>query len=187
MIYETEKYVDLLIKLGITPNQFFICWTLYNKQFGLLKRYIDMAGVFKAEDVDVLVAKDLILLTTDNPKLRYDVVNMVVTLQFAEEIVIDEDTAWEELFKAYPNHLLVNSTKYPAKGLTISDERACEQKYGELLKKNKFLHTRIITLIERWKQDNNGYATMKIDKFLVSKYWEELDKSENTGLKPRMY
>lgn len=184
MIYETEKYVDILVKLGITPNQFFICWVLYNRQYELLAKYIEMNGVFKKEDIDGLVNKDLILLTKAG---SYDIGEMVVTQEFAEEMIIEPEEAWEQFFNTYPNMLVVNNIKYAAKGLSISDELACVTKYTELLKKNKYLHIRIVNAVEKWKKDNNGYATMKIDKFLTSKHWEELEKSENTNAKPRLY
>ncbi len=184
MIYDTEKYVNVLIRLKITPNQFFICWVLYNKQYALLKAYMDMSGVFNRHEIDDLVDKDII---TRIKKDSYDVDNLFVGLRFADEMIIEPEDAWEEFFNAYPAYLKINDTKIAARGLTLSDERAAKEKYFDLLKKNKYLHKKVLLLLEGWKRSNNGYATMKIDKFLTSKYWVELENAEVSNVKPRLY
>lgn len=186
MIYEIDKYTDVLCKGKITPNQFYICWLLYTKDDVNLQKYINMKGGLDTADLQDLIDKGFIL--NSNPKaLAFSTANLFVSLEFGELVLIESEDAWDELFNAYPAYLIVNQNKIPAKTFTFTDERLAKEAYTNILKKNKFLHKRIIEAVEKYKEQNSGYATIKLDKFITGKHWEEIDKQDEQQSRPRIY
>src|SRR5437899_5885237 len=187
MIYDINKYTEFLCRTKITPNQFYICYLLYNKEYSLLQQYINEVGLFKKQDLHNLIDKGFIL--NMNPKADvFNIIDLCVTLEFTEFMLVEPEEAVEEFFKEYPDQLVVNGIKVPAKGLTFSDEAELKKRYIQIIKKNKFLHLDIINIVKDYKKNNNGYATMKIDKFVTSQYWLVLQKKgDKVAVKPRIY
>lgn len=186
MIYETEKYIEVLTKLRITPSQFIFAWMIYNKQWELIKKYMNTFGSFDIDEIRDLMDKDVILNTNRNGK-EINARDLMVTEIFANEMLVDADDAWEELKEKYPGKVRVNDTLFASKGLTFSDEKACAERYKQILKGNKYLHNTILALLEGWKNKNGGYATMKIDKFITSEYWKELETERDTHVGPALF
>lgn len=187
MIYEIDKYTDYLCKHKITPNQFYILWLIYTKDSTNIKKYLASMGNFPREDFDVLVEKGLLIHFNKQAK-EYDIINLYVSPEFAESVLIEPDDAWSELFDTYPSHLIVNGNKVPAKTLNYTDSKGVEEAYTKIIKKNKFLHARVIASVNVWKEANNGNATIKIDKFVMGKYWEEIERTTDSGTaKPSYY
>lgn len=184
---ETDKFSDLICKHKITPNQVYILWLLYTKDYTNIQKYIDAHGQFDTDDFIVLEDKNLILNT--NPKGRYSTANICVTIEFVEERADkDPEDLWDEFFDVYPGHLIVNNNKIPAKTLKFEEEKGVKAAYIKAISKNKFMHQKILTATNKWKEANSGYATIKIDKFVIGKYWEEIDKQEDDGkVKPSYY
>jgi hypothetical protein len=186
MIYETDKYTEFLCKHKVSPNQFYILWLIYTKDYKNQKLWVNEGG-FKTEEIDDLIKKGLIIHF--NPTARqYDTRDMMVSEVFAEEVLVEPEDAWRELFDAYPANLIVNGNKVPAKTLTYTDSLGVEKTYIGYIKKNKFLHARVISAINVWKAANNGFATIKIDKFVMGRYWEEIERTdEQSSPKSRNY
>lgn len=185
---ETDKVNELLCKHKISPMQIYILWLLYTKDTTNMKNYIETFGQFEEKDFDELEEKGLIVWTNRQAG-SHRTVDIFVSLAFVEELAqIDPEDAYEELFYVYPANLVVNGVKYPAKGLTLSDEKACKESYKKAISKNKFLHQKVLVAVNKWKEQNGGYAIMKIDKFVTARYWEEIDKEEDSGTaKPSYY
>lgn len=186
MIYEIDKYTDFLCNAKINPTQFFICWLLHNKDYKNLKKYLELVGVFNKEDFKDLIDKGYLLNSNPNAT-SYDIINLFVTPEFAEYIIIEEDEAFEQLMEAYPDYVLVNGRRFPAKGLKLDEEKGVRELYGKIIKKNKFLHFDIITITKEWKVATNNEATIKIDKYVVSRYWEQIRNSNESTNKPRIH
>lgn len=186
MIYEIDKYTDFLINAGITPDQFYICWLIYTKDEVNQEKYVTKGKGFESTDFELLIEKGWLVNT--NPKAKaYNMINLFVSPEFAEMVLIEPDQAWDELFDAYPAHLLIEGKKVPAKTLNSQDYRAVEETYKKYINKNKFLHARVIAAVNKWKSDNNGYATIKIDKFVMGKYWDEIEKTDDGRAKTSYY
>lgn len=186
MIYKINEYTDFLCRAKITPNQFYICWLLHTKDFENLKKYIKEIGVFKTEELKDLISKGFILDTNPNSN-NFNVLTLFVSLEFAELIIIEPEEAFEQFLEVYPDYVLVNGVKYPAKGLKFEEEKGIRELYSKIINKNKFLHLDIINIVRKWKQDNNNIATVKIDKFIIGKHWEILSKDEENGIRPKIY
>jgi len=186
MIYEIDKYTDYLCDLGINPNQFYICWLLYTKDYKNIRKYIDKFGNFDTEDLKGLIDKGYVISSNPNA-LAFNTSSLFVGLDFAEKIIIEPEEAFDELLSVYPKYVMVNNVKYPSTGLSFSDEKGLRELYTKELKKNKFLHKSIIESVKKWGEDNSGYAPFKIDKFITSRFWKELKKAEENNVKPRYY
>lgn len=183
MIYETKKYIEILNKLDITTNQFLFCWLLYNKQWEELKVYLKGSGKFTAEEIRDLDKKGVIhnMNRTDENIIP---ANIIVTELFNQEMIITPDDAWDELWKVYPNKLKINndsSILYASKGIKLSEEIELKARYQKHINLNFQLHNQIITLTQKWAEKNGGYATMKIDKYIISEYWKDIETERDTN------
>lgn len=186
MIYETRKYINILNKLQITPSQFLFCWLLYNKQWEELKAYFNGGNKFSVEEIDDLDDKGII----HNMARAGDKIipaHILITELFNQEMIISPDDAWEELMDKYPPKVMVNSVAFASKGITLSDEKELKERYTQYIKGNLPLHRQILALIEKWKEKNNGYAQFKIDKFITSKYWKDLETERDNNAGTALY
>lgn len=185
---EADRVTELICKHKITPTQVYVLWLLYTGDTANMKKYMDVFGGFERQDFEDLETKGLIIWT-NREAMAYRTTDLVVTVEFAEELAsINPDDAYEELSSAYPAHLLVNGTKIPAKTLKWEELVAAEKAYKQAISKKKFLHQRVLMALNKWKEQNNGYATIKIDKFIHGRYWEEIEKEEDNGTaKPSYY
>ena len=183
---ETSRISELISKYRISPTQIYILWMLYTKDDKAIEEYIKVFG-FKKEDFKELIDKGL-LLHTNSKAESYITTDLVVTLELVEHLVkIEPDEAYEELFQLYPAFLNINGKDVSAKGLTFSDEKAAKAAYASIISKDRFLHKRILEAVVKYKKDNNGYATVKIDKFLTSRLWEDLENKTDDTVRPSYY
>lgn len=187
MIYETRKYIDILTKLKITPNQFLFCWLLYNKQWDELKDYLQGFGKFTIEEINDLVDKDIILKMSPTKKRDVVPADLHVTEIFAHEMIVTDDDAWDELWSTYPSKLVINGTQFASKGIKLEEEKELRLRYLKYIKKNKYEHVKIIALIQNWASKNKGFATMKIDKFIISEHWKDLEMERETYVAPTIF
>jgi hypothetical protein len=184
---ETDRVTELICKHKITPTQVYILWLLYTSDNANIEKYIQVFGGFEEKDFKDLESKGLILHTNRNAG-SYIASDIVVTLEFAEELAkIDPDEAYEELFNVYPDHLLINGSRVPAKTLKHDEQQAVEKAYKKAISKSKFLHVRVLAAVNKWKEENNGYAKIKIDKFVIGRYWETIEKEDNDRGDIRIY
>lgn len=188
MIYDTAKYIDILTKLKITPNQFLFAWLIYNKQWKELQQYMTVFGAFSRAEIDDLENKDVLLNMARHEK-NIMPAHLVVTEVFANEMIIAPDDAWEELLEKYPGKVKIKETGqlFASKGLTYSDEKGIKQIYTDLINRNKYLHLEVLAAIEIWKAANNGFATMKIDKFVTGRFWKEIEAERSNYVGPALF
>lgn len=185
MIYDVNKFTDYLVQLQLTPTQFFICWLIERRDLENLEKYLRGVGKFDSEDFTLLIDRGY-LINTDPKGKYFNAANLVVTLEF-KEMLVDEDEAFDELLDAYPKYVVVDNNKFPTTGLTLQDHLLAKQEYHKVIKNNKMLHLEILRLITEWKKTVGENAPFKIDKFITSKYWKELNKESDYVQKPRIY
>lgn len=147
---------------------------------------MDNFGSFNISEIRDLIDKSLILnLAKDSS--TFTTRDLVVTEIFANEMIVDPDEAWKEFFSKYPGKLIVNNVSFAAKGLTLTEETRLEEKYKEIVGNNKYEHNNIISLLEKWKNSNGGFATMKIDKFIIGEYWKEIETERDSHVGPALF
>jgi hypothetical protein len=186
MIYETRKYIDILTKFKITPTQFLFAWMVYNKQWEELRDYMNTFGAFDPDSIQDLIDKDLILNINPSSK-KFGARDLQVTEVFAGEMVVTGDDAWEEFYERYPGMMVVNGTRIATKGLTRQDEEYTKAKYIEYVNTNKYVHQNILAMVSKYKEDNGGLATMKIDKFVSGQFWNEIEKGRDNYVGPALF
>lgn len=188
MFADINKFTDKLIQYGITAEHFFVLYLIDTRDTINLKKYMDVFGKLNSQIIIDLIEKNYILNT--NPKGKtFDLGSLVVTLEYAEEEVksLTEDELFDQLLDVYPKHVIVNGTKYPTTGLSLSDMTLAKKAYIKEIGENKVLHYEVLSLIKEWKQKVGEVAPFKIDKFITSKYWNELRNEKDNGIKPRIY
>lgn len=183
MIYNTGKYIDILIKLDITANQFLFCWLVYNKQWKDIKRLMNHIGqpLITPDELQLLMNRDVIINIAPKSREQVTASELIVTELFANEMIVEPEDAWEEFFDKYPGKMKVQGSVFAAKGLTIGDEKACREKYQGYINKNKYKHQEILLTLEEYSKQNDGYATMKIDKFIIGEFWNEIEKGRGNN------
>lgn len=184
---ETDKISELICKHKISPTQVYILWLLYTEDSVNIKKYIQVFGNFQRKDIEQLEEKGL-LLWTNREATSFRTTDLTVMLEFAEAVMVNPDEAYDELFQVYPSWLRINDKKVPAKGLQFQDEKAAREFYKNLISKNKYLHQRILVAVNKDKEANDGYARVKIDKFLTGRLWESIEEEKDSGTaKPSYY
>ena len=173
MIIDINEYVDFLCKSQIDPNQFLICWLIYNKDRKNSYKYISELKRFKVEDILELEKKGYLA----NVKSRSDSSNTlelddyITTQKFDDFVIIDKVEIGEEFWNFYLKWIWINGSKVSAKSC---DKDEFIENYAKKIKNNKKKHLKIMEIYERYKKENL-YADMKIDKFIGSEHWENLE------------
>lgn len=186
MIYDVERFTDYLVQLKLTPTQFYICWLIEQRDTDNLEKYLKGVGKFDSEDFIYLIDKGYLIDV--NPKGKeFTTGNLIVTLEF-KEMLVDEEEAFDELLNIYPKFVTVNGVRFPTTGFTLHEHLLAKQAYQKVIKNNKYLHVKILSLIDTWKKSIGENAPFKVDKFITSKYWEQLEgKVDEYVQKPRNY
>lgn len=181
MITSIREFVDLLCKLKISPNQFLICMLIHERDMAATIKYYEENQVnrFSHKDIDELLERGLLLRITKDEK-HYNLDQFIVTDLFSREFLIDNDDAGEEFWNAYPSWIHMNNKKVSAKSCDKDD---LIEKYAKKIKGSVKRHRDIMAVLEKYAEENNGQATMGIDKFVGSEQWTILKQAyeENTG------
>lgn len=186
MFGNLTEITNNLVALEINAHQFYILQLIDTRDIENLKKYIKTFGKFDTDDFKVLLDKNYIINVNEKAK-TLDLNNLVVTLDYKELAILPAEDAFEQLLEVYPKHVIVNNTKYPSTGLNIQDFKEVERIYLKQISKSKLLHTEILRLIGKWKDDVGENAPFKIDKFVVGSYWDALKEAEKNGTKIRIY
>jgi hypothetical protein len=116
MIYPLDKYVDIIIKLNISPMQVFFLQLIYEKRYDLLYKIGNEGHFFPVADLQDLEDKDLVINTNPNTTSQYaDFYE--VTPKFADSFYTASINDAEEFWKSYPPFITINGKKVPAKAV----------------------------------------------------------------------
>lgn len=163
--------LDLLLRAGITVNQYFIMQLIHNKKKELFRQYME---IFHKSPVDVndlkyLVSKEFLIMKDINGKYTFE--NLMVTKLFTNLAFINVDDAIEELENTYPK-------KTPITGRRLhADKDKWSKKYLSIIKKDRTLHDKIILCIKaelqhRQKTDGQEYWAL-LSTYINNKRWEQ--------------
>jgi hypothetical protein len=175
MITHVDEWVNLLTRLKISPNQFLICWLVYEKDMASTIKYYqeNPKNRFSIEDIEYLVENDFLLrLSKDKNNNNLDY--FMTTPKFTENLIVDEDDAGDEIWDAYPSWLMVNNHKVSAKSCDKDD---LKRKYSLKIKGSMKKHLQIMATLKEYVNRNNGLATMGIEKFVGSEQWNVLEEA----------
>ena len=149
-MYNNEKFTSILIKYQITPNQFYILYSLFKKDWDNLFKYVNKVvvginekGIKKTgfsieEELQPLIEKGLLVNWGSN---KFEVLDLALTDEFISTLFIDSEQAGIELFDVYPHWLIINGSKIIAKSC---DKDAYILKYAKKINNDVLLHKTII-------------------------------------------
>jgi len=133
--------VDVLLRAGISINQYFMLHLIKNKRAELYMNYRELFSNPVTKDDMLSLIKNGYLATRSDPnKFTFD--NLLVTPKFIGLNEIKIEDALEELANTYPKVT-------PGKKRRLqSDQHKWGPKYLSIIKKDRTLHNRIITCIK---------------------------------------
>jgi hypothetical protein len=169
MIHPIDKYVDIIIKLDISPMQIFFMQILYEKRYDLLYKVANEGHYFTADMIDDLESKGLIINTNVNVRSvyadYYEPTEKFVTL-FYDATMRNAEEFWE----LYPGYITINNKKIPAKG--VNKEELVKKYHQTIVTQEK--HDMIIGAL-KYAIDNKLIA-IRIDKWLMSEAYIDVCK-----------
>lgn len=165
MLIDTEEYIKTLAAYQITPNQLLMLKLLDDEDLPNIRLHKELIGGFNQRDVDILLEKELIIRNTG---AGYSI-NIDLTINNT-----NLDELPEEIWRQYPSWLLIDVHRISAKSADY--DWFSDYYIRKVIKGSKRKHRKILQIINKYKSENGGYATMGIEKFFKSRHYEELDK-----------
>lgn len=197
MLEDVKYYTDLLVKLKITPNQFYLCWLLYwdhkdgkggkrrnpngEHVIANLYRYARTVKNFTMVEKQDLMKKGLIEICNKNAKDTLDMYE--VTQKFIDTVLVNrkmEDEFWD----AYPSEIphFDNPSK-PNINLKVCVQDKVKAKYRALVK-TKNRHEKVMEILDWAKRQQK--IRMSISNFVDAKMWEQFEEAmERDGEGPQ--
>lgn len=182
-----------LLEAKLNPTQWVFCYMLHAQQGVEATAYLENMGGFPESDLRDLGRRNFV--TYINPGLRKPEVeqmnNLKVTKAFEDilygtsstgetvsddSLMIDDDTAFNELFEAYPPYIEVSGGRAP--GRSLSFELGAER-YSLATKGLRSKHVEILTLLE-WGRAHN-LVNMGLQKFIESRQWLSIQQAKESG------
>lgn len=181
MFDRTDQYVQTLVSLGITANQFLLCHLLYEDQeeeINAPQRKRAVANIYKygqknkwvRREIEDLLSKGYLVDNNSHKSWdKKDPALFSVTPLFVSKVYTSLDKFWE-IWEIYPKTIPSFDGRGSIK-LKMCDPEELEEKYNAIVK-TKSLHKEIKELV-LWAIDNNQ-MNMGIEKFIKSRGWSTL-------------
>tara|TARA_R110002153_G_scaffold220015_1_gene372505 strand:+ start:4943 stop:5527 length:585 start_codon:yes stop_codon:yes gene_type:complete len=116
MVYPLDKYVDVLLKLNISPIQVLFCQIIYERRHDLLYKIGEEGQIFPKEYLDDLVTKGLVVDTNPSANSKY-AEYYEVTEEFSNAFYSVSTTDGDEFWKSYPPYSTIDGKKITLKAV----------------------------------------------------------------------
>jgi hypothetical protein len=178
-MFDSKKLTEVCIKYQITPNQFYVLYLVYNKDWESIIAYTQkvvrgfeengnkITGFNVESELEPLVKKGYLMNWGTNNKFEY--FDLALTPIFEEKIFVDTQVAGKELFDLYPHWLHVNGQRVIAKSC---DKDLYMDKYAKKIGNSKDKHNKIIEDLKIAKEKD--LINFKIANFIDGELWESL-------------
>ena len=167
MVYPLDKYVDVLLKLDISPIQVLFCEIIYERRHDLLYKIAQEGQIFPKSYLDDLVVKGLIVDTNPNDHSKYaDFYE--VTDKFIEAFYTVSTTDGEEFWAAYPAFITIDGKKIPAKAVNKEELVKWYHKHVGSMQD----HKKVMAALKFAKE--RKLISMRIDKWLQAESFVDL-------------
>lgn len=175
MFENCREFVDLLCTLGISPNQFLICWLIYEKNVPATLKYYEenKRNKISHADIDWLLNNGFLLRIDKSKNGVYDTDEFLTTTKFSEAFLVDDYDAGEEFWTAYPSWLFFDNSRKTAKAV---DKDELIEDYLKKINNSRKTHLKVMEVVKKYASENKGYAAMNIKNFVGSKHWEQLEE-----------
>lgn len=187
MFVDVDEYVEVMSDLGISANQFLLCYLLHADQrvdgklvpkganMSNFYKYTSKACKWTQSEVDDLIAKGYVI-DRGRPSDKTHPDYLIVTDEFVNKVFITRNK-FKEFWDAYP--FIVpnfNNPRGPAIKLKTGDMEELADLYTRKVK-TQALHNKILELLE-WGIENN-HVNMSMERFIKSQLWETLEYLRN--------
>jgi hypothetical protein len=170
-----KETIAFLCAKKITFNQFCICLMIHYEDLeGIIKYtaeigYLTGGSVMKpnkkvVKELDDLLDRGFLSFKGQD---RYDLDNYEVTEKFTKGFLDTLNDKAKQLWNAYPAHILFGSDPKPVAKAVMYDD--FEELYLKLLKQDVSVHETVMGVVKKLTS-----APMKIDKFVGSRHWENI-------------
>lgn len=191
-MYDIKKLTNILIKYNITPNQFYILFCIYRKDWNNLHDYINnvsnklndegrkITGFNMQDELKPLVKAGYL----EHWGKNFEVLDLMITPLFGDLLFIDSLQAGRELYDCYPQWIIVNNSQQVAKkggdigGIYYGQDQMFEL-YAKKIGNSREKHEEIIRATERGKERN--LITVSLRNYIHDELWGaymELDEAK---------
>jgi len=182
MFEDASKLVDSCVKLGITANQFLLCYLLYTDEkvdgiypskgrpiANLYKYSSNEESKWTREEVEDLVEKGYLTHKTNRQTSSIYPDDLEVQDSFIENVMASQ-SRFDQLNAIYPFVEEMNGIHFQLK---VCDLDKVEERYNKVVR-TQSLHSHILDLV-RWAKDHGG-VNMKLENFVASRGWQTLQE-----------
>lgn len=172
MFINDEKYFKFLINNNMTAEQFLFCYALstIDRNHKFINRYVSEVNSLTDQEFNDLVERGYMLDFNADGHKYHD--SLVVTDKFKESIIVDEEDAFNELWKTYPMRLQQGiNGNYPMAKTTEMGKEALQRKYAKYISSDMQKHLRVMEVLKWFKERQK--ITVGIEKFVKNQLWED--------------
>ncbi len=170
MMEDIKSYMDKLIELKITPNQFLFCYLIHTDNYAEIYRYTEKGAGWKKEELENLVNRGFIMNINQDGEWFSD--GFIVTEKFTKGFLFDAYEKAKEFYEAYPAFGSIDGKPFPTKKIAPDKFYSLYNKVtGEKIE----VHERAMKALDYAKK--TGLANMRIDNWVESRMWEHIEKS----------
>jgi len=175
--------VELLIKNKITIDQFLIATLIYEKNYEVLSKYLEL---YSSEDMKIIFHRLIGLgLIHNNISLDQIELDKIIITPFLSRILAQGDF-FDELVQHFP--VSVIRPNNGGKDYLRTDLNRCRKLYSRITGNKSAVHDHILTCLryevqKRYEEGSLGYMK-RIPKWLASEEWivyEQMLKDETTS------
>lgn len=167
MVYPLDRYVDVLLKLDISPIQVLFCQIIYEQRHDLLYKIAQEGQKFPKAHLEDLENKGYIINTNPNTRTKYaDFYE--VTDKFIKAFYKVSTTDGEEFWNAYPPFISIDGKKIPSKATNKEELVRWYHKHIGAL----YDHSRVMAALQYAK--DNKLISMRIDNWLQSEAFVDM-------------
>lgn len=186
MLEDVKHYTNLLVKMKMTPTQFYLCWLLYwdHNEFKGGKRrnpeeehifangyrYMKKVKGFTLNEIQDLIDREYVTISSGS-KLAVD--KLEITDKFVRNVFTTKDMA-EQFFEEYPSW--IRNFDHPSKpdiNLKVCDHDAIKALYRKYVLTKK-RHEEVMQILD-WAKRNDKIR-FSIANFVKAKMWDQFEE-----------
>jgi len=170
-------FIRLLSKYQINEHQFIICWIIHTKDTATMYKYLNEVSHIRQDDIEDLLDRGIVLNTARTRTYELDC--MTLNGEFADGLFLfDAKEAGEELWRMFPVRFYTRTGDiFPAK--TVRNRTKLLESYVRNgIGYNANEHDRVLKLTTLYLQmvHDGELLGMGIEKYIESKYWEQVEE-----------
>lgn len=174
----SDRYVDRLVKLEITPTEDLLLHLIHTKQYALLYKCKEEGEFVTAELFDSLIRKGYLIDLNKNGERYFDAT--IVSDDYIDKMYNeDEFVPGEEVWEVYPTFIIIDQRRISLKNTSKFE---FVKEYYKKIGRYKDLHEDVLKAIEYGKK--HEIINMSITNFFQSQVYEDILKEMRSKRNP---